>query len=93
MIFAILWKGVGFMAVPERTLALLNNFKVAEVSEASGLPRPTIYDIKLGRTENPGIGTVEKLNRGLAKLASSRKNADKKQKENRKSANPEGSEL
>lgn len=35
--------------------------QIAQLSTLSGVPSPTIYKIKLGTTENPGIETLRKF--------------------------------
>lgn len=42
-------------------LAPLTMRQIDELSELSGVPSPTIYKIKLGTTENPGIDTVRRF--------------------------------
>lgn len=42
-------------------LAPLTMRQIARLADLSGVPGPTIYKIKLGATENPGIGTLRRF--------------------------------
>lgn len=42
-------------------LAGLTMKQIAQLAALSGVPAPTIYKIKLGTTENPGIETLRKF--------------------------------
>lgn len=75
------------MPVFEDIWARIDRFNISAIARASGLSRGTILDIRHGRTLNPGIVTVEKLEAGLKTLEadepSSRGKTEEKQRKNR----------
>lgn len=50
-------------------LAPLNLRQLDELAALSGVPAPTIYKIRIGQTENPGIETVGKFMPHIAAVA------------------------
>lgn len=50
-------------------LGKLNMAQLGELSEKSGVPMPTLYKIRQGETENPGIETVRKFMPHIPKAA------------------------
>ena len=51
----------------------LKDFPTATISRLSGVARPTIIDIRAGRTINPGINTIRAIETALKQLESERK--------------------
>lgn len=49
------------VSVVRQSLAALTMRQLEKLAELSGVPMTTIYKIKLGDTENPGIETVRKF--------------------------------
>lgn len=49
------------LAAVQAALAPLTLHQLWRLAELSGVPQPTIYKIRLGQTENPGIETVRKF--------------------------------
>ena len=51
-------------------LSALNMRQIAALAELSEVPAPTIYKIRLGATENPGIETCRKIIQAMPLLRS-----------------------
>lgn len=56
-------------AVVRQALADLSLKQLEKLAEMSGVPMTTIYKIRLGDTENPGIETVRKFAPHIAAAA------------------------
>lgn len=58
------------VSVVRQSLAALTMRQLEKLAELSGVPMTTIYKIKLGDTENPGIETVRKFAPHISAAAS-----------------------